>query len=76
MIVLRVHVDYIVSTSNQSFKYTSRSNVFAPNLLCLSVSILFAELKHDSEETVDTGTVNISRAIMTRVGFAVSFLFQ
>jgi hypothetical protein len=54
----------------------SRSNAFAPNLLRLSVSIMFAELKQDSEGTVDTDTINISRAIMTRIGYAVSFLFQ
>jgi hypothetical protein len=54
----------------------SRSNIFALNLLRLSVSILFAELKQDSEGTVNTGTANISRAIVARVGYAVSFLFQ
>jgi hypothetical protein len=54
----------------------SRSNIFASNLLCLSISIMFAELKQDSEGTVDTGTANISRVIMARVEYAVSFLFH
>jgi hypothetical protein len=52
----------------------SRSNVFAPNMLRLFVSILFAKLKQNSKGIVHTGTTNISQVIMARVGYAVSFL--
>ena len=48
-----------ISASIQSFRHTSCSNRFAPNLVRLSVKIRFAELKHDSEATVDTGTANM-----------------
>ena len=42
----------------------------------LSVRIRFAELKQDSEGTVETGTTNMSRAIIDKVGKRFMFFFQ
>jgi hypothetical protein len=51
-----------------AFKHTSLSKRLAPNLVHLSVKNLFRELNHDSEETIDTNTIKISRAIIVNVG--------
>jgi hypothetical protein len=59
-----------------NFQHVSFSKIFAPNLVRLSVKILFAELKHDSEGTVDTNTIKISRAIIVNIGYVKPWKFN
>ena len=46
------------------------------NIYLLSVRIWFAELKQDSDGTVETGTANMSRAIVAKTGKIFLFVFQ
>ena len=47
---------------SQSFRHISTFTIFGANKVLLSSIILSAVLKADSEDTVDTGIVKISRA--------------
>ena len=54
----------------QSFKYTSTSTISGLSEARLSLIIISAELKADSEETIETGTERILQAILKRTGKA------